>query len=69
MNEVILASAGLDLFWAVIGIFVMRYLLKLFDRKAGFDFTEWLKGADDVSKAIYLGSRIIAVALVISAIV
>lgn len=69
MNEVIATSTILNLFWAVAAIVFMRGLLWHFDKKIGFDFAEWLNNADDMGKSVYLGARIIAVAIVVSAIV
>lgn len=69
MNEVIATSTILNLFWAVVAIVFMRGLLRYFDKQIGFDFAEWLNNAEDMGKAVYLGARIIAVAIVVSAIV
>jgi len=69
MNEVIATSTALSLFWAFFALIAMRVVLWQFDKKIGFDFGAWLKEADDVAKSIYLGARIVAVALVVGAIV
>lgn len=51
------------LLMAAVGYHAMRAILRQLDERLKFDFKEWLHNADDLSKGIYLGLRVLSIAI------
>lgn len=66
MAETVLLTGLFKLTIAIIGFMLARLCLYWMDKfLTTAKFTSWLDNSNDIAKAVYFGSRIIAVALLI----
>jgi len=65
MNEVIMTSTMLSVFYALVAVLGAWLMLRLLDRVSGVDFTKTMLGvcANEHSAAIYLGLRFMGVCI------
>ena len=61
----------LKLFYVVVAFVIMRLALRAFDKYTGVDFKKSFKGVQDDPKAfaLYIGCRLLAIAILISSII
>lgn len=71
MTEIVLLSAILNLLYATTAFALLILALRLLDGLCGFRFLDWINDPEtrDLAKAVYLGARIIAGAIVLAGII